>query len=99
MIGFAKRAGKIVYGIDGLRKARGIKLLAVSASASENLAGEMLFLAKKLGVTLVSADGLQDKLGSNIKALGVTDANMAKAIADYVNGGADGYNTVYELRR
>lgn len=99
MIGFAKRAGKIVYGLDNLQKARGVKLLAVGKTASDNLSGEMLYLAKKRGITLISADNMERLLGANIKALGITDENMAKAIVEYVGGGADGYNTVYELRR
>lgn len=91
MIGFAKRARKIVYGIDSLVAAKRLKLLAVSNSASENLADSMNKLALKRNIPLVTVDGLEDKVGGNCKALGITDENMARAMADHANSGAQGY--------
>ena len=41
MIGFAKRAGKIVYGFDCLKTAKRVAVLAVSDTASDNLKNGM----------------------------------------------------------
>ena len=93
MIGFAKRAGKIVYGYDSLVKARGVKLLAVSDTASDNLRSGMDALADKTGLPIVYAERLEDIVGKNIKALGLTDAGMVKAAVGYVTN-----STQYKLR-
>ncbi len=92
MVGFAKRSGKIVYGYDNLGGAKGVKLLAVGDSASDNLKRAMTMLSEKKGIPLVSVVSLERKLGNNIKALGLTDANMVKAVLDYVNQGAPDYS-------
>lgn len=91
MIGFAKRARKIVYGIDTLENTKQLKLLAVSDSASDNLVNSMKNLAEKRHLPLVTAEGLETKVGGNCKALGITDENMALAMIEYVKGGAQGY--------
>lgn len=95
MVGFAKRAGMIVYGIDKLKSARGVKMLAVSTTASDNLASDMNRLADKLSVPIVTVAALEDIVGNNVKALGITDANMAKAVVDYVS---DGDREIYKIR-
>ena len=92
MVGFAKRAGEIVYGYDGLRKARGVKLLAVSDGASDNLKSDMARLAEKNGLPLVTAPSLESKIGNNVKALGLTDENMSKAVVDFISKGAANYS-------
>ncbi len=99
MIGFAKRARKIVYGIDSLETAKQLKLLAVSDAASDNLTDSMIKLATKRSLPLVTVDGLESKVGGNCKALGITDGNMASAIVNFVNGGATGYRINSLLRR
>lgn len=81
MLGFARRSGKIVYGYDNLRYSRAIKLLAVSTTASDNLASDMRALSKKTGVPLVEVEELERLVGNNVKALGFTDKNMANAVA------------------
>ncbi len=78
MIRFAKRARKIVYGYDALADARGLKVLAVSDTASDNLKDKMQGLAKKRGLPLIRATALEDTAGGNCKALGVTDVGMAR---------------------
>ena len=98
MIGFAKRAGKIVYGYDSLVKARGVKLLAVSDTASDNLRSDMDALADKKGLPVVYADGLEETVGKNVKALGLTDAGMVKAVIGFVTDSAK-YKIRYGSRR
>lgn len=98
MIGFAKRAGKIVYGYDALKTAKRVSLLAVSETASDGLKRNMGLLGEKLDVPIIYADSLEAVVGGNTKALGITDANMAKAMIDYAKDGATRYRinrTVY----
>lgn len=78
MIRFAKRARKIVYGYDALAGARGIKALAVSDTASDNLKDKMKGLAEKRGLPLLLATALEQTVGGNCKAVGVTDGGMAR---------------------
>ncbi|MBD5132279.1 MAG: hypothetical protein HDT28_06830 [Clostridiales bacterium] len=85
MIGFAKRAGKIVYGYDNLKSSRGVKLLAVSGTASVNLADGMKRLAEQKRIPLVMAAALEEVVGNNVKALGLTDGNMASAVVQFVS--------------
>lgn len=91
MIGFAKRAGKIVYGYDSLKTARGIKLYAVSDTASANLVCSMKSLAEKKKTPLMVAPALEAIVGNNVKALGMTDGNMADAALSYVRESGNGY--------
>ena len=99
MIGFARRSGKIVYGLDNLKYAKNIKLLAVSDTASDNLARNMERLADTNGIPIVFAKQMEATLGYNVKALGLTDGNMAKAIVDYIGGGSAQYTIKYGTRR
>ncbi|MCH5165735.1 MAG: hypothetical protein J1G01_04980 [Clostridiales bacterium] len=91
MIGFAKRAGKIIYGYDTLRKSKSVRLLAVSDTASQNLLSDMMCLAVNQGLPIVTAPKLEEAIGNNVKALGITDENMARAVVDYVTRGATKY--------
>lgn len=93
MIGFARRAGKIVYGYDGLKKARRLCVLAVSGTASDNLREGMERLAERLHLTLIYVDELERVVGNNVKALGVTDKSMADAMIEYARSGAPHYRT------
>lgn len=86
MLGFAVRAGKIVYGLDNLKSARALKLLAVSDGASDNLTDGMKRIAERKSVTLVQVKSLEELVGYNCKALGITDENMAKAMIEYAGG-------------
>ncbi len=91
MVGFAKRAGKVVYGYDNLKTAKRVKLLAVSDSGSDNLKRGVKSLAERWSKPIVLVDGLENIVGNNCKAFGITDENMALAMMDYVKSGANGY--------
>ena len=99
MIGFARRSGKIVYGLDNLCRAKNIKLLAVSSTASDNLVRNMERLADTNGIPIVYVSEMEQTVGYNVKALGLTDGNMAKAVVDYVDGGGAQYTIKYGTRR
>lgn len=92
MTGFAKRAGKIIYGYDNLQANKRIKMLAVSDTASDNLKSDMNRLAEKHGVPLVTVRALENTVGNNVKALGFTDGNMSKAAVEYARRGAPNYS-------
>lgn len=99
MIGFARRSGKIVYGLDSLKGAKNIKLLAVSDTASDNLKRNIELIADNKGLPIVYTDGLENTVGNNVKALGLTDGNMAKAVIDYVESARTQYTIKYGTRR
>lgn len=99
MIGFARRSGKIVYGLDNLKHAKNVKLLAVSDTASDNLVHSMEWLADVNEIPIIYAVGLELTVGNNVKALGLTDGNMAKAVAEYVDSGEAQYTIKYGKRR
>lgn len=99
MVGFAKRSGKIVFGFDCLRKARGVKLLAVSDTASDNLKRNMERLADKSHIPLVYARSLEITAGNNVKALGLTDPSMAKAVVASIGADTPQYTIKNGTRR
>ena len=92
MVGFAKRAGAIVLGYDSLRTAKGVRLIAVSDTASDNLKDER-------NIPIVYAPTLEDKVGGNVKALGITNSDMSRAITNYVSDGATQYGIRLGTRR
>lgn len=93
MIGFATRAGKIVYGLDGLKAAKNVRVLAVSDTASSNLKDGIISLGQKRKLPVIFAESLETVVGKNIKALGVTDENMAQAMIQYANDSDPRYRT------
>ena len=99
MIGFGRRSGKIVYGLDNLKYAKNVRLLAVSDTASDNLKRNMERLADNGESPIITVVGLEEKVGSNVKALGLTDGNMAKAVVEYVGQGTPQYTIKYGKRR
>ncbi len=90
ILGFAKRAGKIVYGYDDLRLSKRVKLYAVCDSASDNLADGIKALARKNGKPLVIA-ARKAFTDGNCKAVGITDAHMAEGMLDYIGQGTELY--------
>lgn len=92
MLGFSRKSGKVVFGLDNLKKMRNTKLLAVSDTASDNLRRGMETLATERAIPLVYAKALEMTVGNNVKALGFTDANMVKAVIDYIETGTTEYS-------
>ncbi len=92
MLGFAKRARKIVYGIDNIKGAKKLYLLAVSDTAADNLKDGMKKIAAKRGIALVTAVSLETLVGNNCKALGISNADMARAMLAYAESGDPRYS-------
>ncbi|MCH5162973.1 MAG: hypothetical protein J1G38_05745 [Clostridiales bacterium] len=93
ILGFARRAGKVRYGLDELKKAKSVKLYAVCVSASDNLVSDMKALSSKTHKPLVIAKRDSFTEG-NCKAIGITDSNMASGMTEYAKD-----NEEYEFYR
>ena len=87
MVGFARRAGKIVYGYDELKRDRKCKIMAVSAREQGNILDNMKSLCLRRSVPLVAVEDIAEFVGNGCKAFGIADANMAKAMLDYLDSG------------
>lgn len=87
MVGFAKRAGKMIYGYDELKRNRKCKVLAVSNIECGNIMSNMKALSVRYNIPLVAVEDMAALVGSNCKAFGITDGNMAKAMIEYCRGG------------
>ncbi|MCM1367451.1 MAG: hypothetical protein NC184_01375 [Roseburia sp.] len=85
MIGFATRSGQIVYGLDALKTAKNVRVLAVSDTASDNLKDGISLLGRRLGIPVIHARSLEATVGKNVKALGVTNENMAQEMIRYAD--------------
>lgn len=92
MIGFAKRAGKIAYGLDTVKSAKKLYMLAVSDTASQNLTDNMLTVARRRNIPLLRVPRLESVVGNNCKALGISNADMTSCIIDYVKSGESEYS-------
>lgn len=95
MLGFARRSGKIVCGIDTVKCVRKkLYVLAVGYSASENLYAAMKTEAEKRNTPLVLASTLESAAGGNIKAIGIVDAEMARAMLEYAETDPENYKII-----
>ncbi len=84
-LGFAVRSGKIIYGIDNIKKSRKRKYaLVLCPTASDNLSEYAAEYSEKYGVPLVKSDRpLEDVIYKrNCKLVALLDANMAKAVTE-----------------
>lgn len=86
-INFAVRAGKVVWGVDNLERAKRVPLLilidgALGANSSKQLS---LYCQRKQAKSLIlPADYLNNLLKrSNVKVLSITDESLANAILAY----------------
>ncbi len=83
-IGFSLRARKVVCGVNAVRaQRRGVCLLMLCGSASENTVKDALSLAKRFQAPLIRVKNgnLADLvLKENCKLAAFTDANLADAI-------------------
>lgn len=86
LLGFAVKAGKVVYGIDSIESAKTRVYLAfMCKSVSENTAEKLVALAqRKLIPVLLCEKPLEDVVfRKNCKVLGVCDRQMAQAMLKF----------------
>ena len=89
LLGFAVRAGKILYGFDNIETMRKKRyLLIFDKTASERLARHVQTYAqsKKLPLLKVKHKKLEDLVNKlNCKVVALTDKQMSEAILKFVN--------------
>lgn len=88
LLGFAVKAGKTVYGVDGLEATRAhIHVVLVCSSASDNTKKKAGQWASKRRIPVIIAEKeLQYTVGrKNCKVLGISDKQMAQAMLAHVN--------------
>ena len=83
-LGFCLRAGKVVFGVDGIeQQKKGVFLLIVDKSVGESSFKKVQKAREKLSCPLVLAE--EEKLGAMlykpaVKAVAIKDKNLASAI-------------------
>lgn len=88
IVGFAVRAGKTAYGLDGIERAGArVRVIIRCRSLSEGSAGKLRAFAAGRGIpVLVSRRPLSEIVHrDNCKAIGITDAQMAAAVLRYTD--------------
>lgn len=81
-LGFARRAGKLVLGVNAVKAARGrVYLLVADSSASLNTKKEIISLGKKFSCPVVEVGELELLTGKALcKLAAVCEENLARAI-------------------
>ena len=87
-LGFARRAGKLALGVNGIGTLRGgVYLLVADPAASENTKKEIEKLAKKFACPVVWLPDLEEYTGKECcKLAAVRDMNLAAAIRSEAEG-------------
>ena len=88
IVGFAVRAGKAVYGLDGIERAGArVRVIIRCRSLSEGSAGKLRAFAAGRGIPVIaSARALSEIVHrDNCKAIGITDAQMSAAVLRYTD--------------
>lgn len=87
-LGFAVKSGKIIYGIDNLKRSNKKKhLIILSRTAADNLSKKARLYSERYGVPLAEVDSLETLLKKeNCKLAALLDENMAKAILKCLGG-------------
>ena len=84
-IGFAIKSNKVVAGQTPLKRSKeNLKLILVCNTATENLTNLAKNLSIKHGCEYIKLNTKLEELSNikNIKIIGITDENLAKAIID-----------------
>lgn len=86
LLGFAVKAGKLLYGSDTLETARkAVYLIVMCGTTAENTRKKVLELAAKKNIPVLEAqNALQDTVTRcNCKVIAITDRQMANAMQEY----------------
>ncbi len=81
-LGFARKAGKLVLGVNAAKCVRGrVYLLVADESASPNTKKEIESLKKRFGCPLIETDGLEELTGKPLCRLAaVREEHLAQAV-------------------
>lgn len=83
-LGFAKKSGKIVYGVDNiLDKSKKAIMLMCDKSLSENSFSKIKNISERVNIKIYVTDNLDKILNTtNCKAIAITSKDLAKAIQE-----------------
>lgn len=97
LLGFAMRANKVVLGTDAIERWRKKKyLLLICHTLGENSRKKLLSLSAGIPAALVTEGTLGERVHrEGVKALLVTDKQLADAILNNMNGS---YRTITEVK-
>lgn len=90
-LGFARRAGKLVLGVNAIKAVKGrVYLLAVSESAAPNTLKEIEGLKRRFSCPAVTVEDLEGLVGKpNCKLAAVREEHLAAAILGEIQGGSE----------
>jgi len=81
MIGFAIKAGKIIFGAERIVLNKTAKLIIICASLADNSKKKLLEKLSKKQQVIISKNLLEDIVfKTNCKAIAISDTNFVKAI-------------------
>lgn len=83
-VGFAKKSGSIVFGVDKISECKNLKLVLVSDAISENSLKkiEQTILKTQTKSAIIKRDEFKIIVcGENILAIGMKDENLSNAIS------------------
>ncbi len=86
LLGFAVKAGKVIYGIDGIESSKArVYLVFMCKTVSQNTADKLKALAERKQIpVLLCEKPLEDAVSrKNCKVLGVCDRQMAQAMLEF----------------
>ncbi len=88
-VGFARRAGKLVIGVNAVKTIRGkVYLLLLDKNASENTKKETESLRSRFSCPLVELENLESLTGKQMcKLAAMREEHLAQAIIDIVGTG------------
>ncbi len=91
IIGFAVKAGKVIYGLDTLKETKRKRYLIIfSPSVSDGTKKDIFAVAKRDNVPLIRSEALLTALHKdNIKVIGIANKQMADAIMNFTVNSKD----------
>lgn len=97
LLGFARKAGKIIYGADNLD--RRVRLVILSAAASESVTKRALTFGERNHIKVVKSDKPLDEILfiNNCMAIGLKDRKMSEAILLFIKNEESKYRIVSEV--
>lgn len=88
LLGFAVKAGKVLYGIDAIENLRSrVYLILYGYDLGENTLNKLISVAQYRKVPLIRTGKPMNELvfREGVKIVGISDRQMAKAMKKYVN--------------
>ena len=96
LVGFAMKAGKVVYGTDNIEYSRSKRLIILCKTLSENSRKKVISQAGKTPILLSTATTVAEiTYRDGCKAIAITDKQMSEAILKLKNGS---YQLITEVR-